>query len=220
MTEPTLAMILRHAVEAYGTTTGAARCLDEEKAAQARSAFVWLARQLTQRSDAAIGLFIGLPQQVVGEIITAIDQQVVKEPMLREMFEEWAIELVAEAAVRKKVGRLHLDREPDEIAERILQGGASALSTGADHVAHLAAAYVAATNEIASLRMTVEQMSGRLEALQADPAVLRPDPAAAVVSAAVAFNSARFSAGERPALDALARAVEALPAKTEVRHAH
>lgn len=217
MTEPTLAMILRQAVNLCGTSEGAVRLSKADEAERARAAYAWLASQLTTCSRAAIGLYIGLPLSAIDELVADVDGQVAGNAELREVFEVHAIELMAELGVRIRLGKNYPDRAPLDVARQVMAGGATAFTTGTAHLTHMASAFVAQSAEIAERDAWIAALTAdvdRLERKLAD----QPDPSAIdrlvkdVVTAAVEAGQARFTSAEAGAQAKLDRAVVAYSA--------
>lgn len=220
MSEPTLAMVLRQAVWLYGTSEGAVRLAEpSEPADLARAAYAWLASQLTSYSRAAIGLYVGASLSAIDELVAEVDRQIASDRTLSELFEAQAIELMAETGVRNKLGKNPPDRAPVDIARQIMAGGATAMTTGTAHLAHLASAFIAQAGEIAEREVRIDALTREAAGLREQLAGM-PDLATldrlvqAVVKAAVEAGQARFTSREAGAQAELDRAVVAYSSAT------
>ncbi len=164
--EPSLALVLAHAARAYGVSEPALREAASSEAMEARALFCWLAHQVTQKSDRAIGLYCGLAQADVASRIAEMERRRAGSEQLAGLMEGLAIEVMAEAGVWRKLGRHHPERDPGEIARALVGSPYAAVTVGMEHVAHLAAAYLAEQAEKAALETEIQRLAKLAEQLE------------------------------------------------------
>ena len=192
---PTLQLILRVVAAHSHCSECDIRLGVDDKAVEARKAFLWLGAQLTEHEISAIGLFVGRPAKLANAMLHAVTKARDTTPMLAEWLDELAVECLAETQVRLQVGRIVEDADPTSIARQVVAG--RGLSVGAVHLQHLASAYLGVLDQLTVLQATAPK-----------PARSNHDAAVATVIAATrALETARYTSGERNARETLDRAL-------------
>lgn len=177
-----------------------------------RQTAMWLAKQLTGQSLPAIGRMLGgRDHTTVLHGIRVIDRLVETDPIFAQEVEEIAVALGAVVGKNAFDPALTKDRDPLETALAITERADMAIDISAESVREMAACLVGYALRIGALRFDGEDgPDPELLPIETAAPVIRPDPTLAKAIDAVrtaydAFQTRRYSVGERQALDLLSK---------------